>query len=79
MFYFDYGKSDPTNYFMASTRLDYETKDVAQLTKFITENMGKDEKIKIGDFTFHFYKGTSDKIVILDIYTDEYAKYNGNQ
>ncbi|MBR3280941.1 MAG: SHOCT domain-containing protein [Clostridia bacterium] len=78
LFFYNYGKEDSTNYFMASTRLDYATKDVAKLTDFITNNIGKDEKIEIGDFTFHFYKGISNNVVILDIYTKEYAKYNGN-
>ena len=78
MYFFNYGKEDPTNYFMAATRLDYPTKDVAQLTNFITQNIGKDERIKIGDFTFHLYKGTSDNCIIFDIYTEEFAKLNGN-
>lgn len=78
MFFFKYGTEDPTNYFMTATRLNYPNSNVAQLTLFITENIGKDQKIKIGDFTFHIYNGTSDNCVILDIYTDEFAKINGN-
>ena len=78
MFFFNYGKEDPTNYFMAATRLDYPTKDTAKLTDFISKNIGKDEKISIGDFTFHIFNGTSSNCVILDIYTEEWAKINGN-
>ena len=79
MFFYKYGTEDPTNYFMAATRLNYPNSNAVQLTSFITENIGKDQKIKIGDFTFHFFNGTSDNCVILDIYTDEFAKINGNQ
>ena len=78
MFFYKYGAEDPTNYFMTTTRLNYPNSNVEQLTSFITENIGKDNKIKIGNFTFHFFKGTSDNCVILDIYTDEFAKFNGN-
>ncbi len=78
MFFYKYGTEDPTNYFMATTRLNYPNSNVEQLTSFITENIGKDEKIKIGDFTFHIFNGASDNCVILDIYTDEFAKINGN-
>lgn len=79
MFFYKYGTEDPTNYFMIATKLKYPNSNTEQLTSFINENIGKDEKIKIGDFTFHIFNGTSDNCVILDIYTDEFAKINGNQ
>ena len=78
LLYFDYYDEDPTDYFMEAVKLDYPTKNIATLTSFISENLRNDQKIKIGDFIFHIFKGASDNNIILDIYTEEFAKMNGN-
>ncbi len=55
---------DPTNAFMALTRLDYDGKEPAKLTTFIRDNKGKKGEITIGDIKFSIWNNSANKPVI---------------
>lgn len=61
------GNVDYDNFLIASTRLDYNGSDKANLLNWILENKEKDISTKIGDANFKFSLGENNK-PILEIY-----------
>ena len=70
------GAQDSTNAFMALTRLDYNGKDSAKLTSFITENMGKTADITIGELKFTMWTNNGKPIIKAE--TPDFEKYVEN-
>ncbi|MBQ6538830.1 MAG: zinc ribbon domain-containing protein [Bacilli bacterium] len=66
---------DPTNAFMALNRLDYNGKDSAKLTDFITKNKGKKADIQIGDLKFSTWVSDTSGKLVLDARTPDYDNY----
>ncbi len=71
-------KEDPTNVFMAFNRMNYKTENDAELTNWLTENIGKEATTKIGDANFTLSLSTSNN-PILEMKTDGSDDYMQEQ
>lgn len=67
--------SDPTNAFMALNRLDYNGKDAAKLTDFITTNKRKTGNVQIGDLKFSTWISSTSGKQVLDARALNYDNY----
>lgn len=67
-------KNDYENFFMAISRLEYDSSNKAKCFNWIHDNLGKEAATKIGDANFRLYNGASGN-PILEVFTDGNEDY----